>query len=283
MKNDLMRKTILLAIIFALLAGVFTYMYLAELEAKYRTMAEPVKVITANQRIPQGTIIKKNMLGEKVMPKEYIQPKVFTNAESLFTKDGTPAYISLNTIEAGEQILSSKVSLTGSDIGIANIIPEGKKALAVNFDSESSSIIKPGSTIDILSIIDYADNNKQYQESVHIIAQNILVLAVGSDYIGAPRSKDSDNSQRSPVITLSVTVEEAQTILLASDKGTLKYIIRPAGETEINDIKPLKISNIINDISTDRQNSSARQSSSSLNKSQKEALELINKYVAEGR
>ena len=39
-------------------------MYLAELEAKYRTMAEPVKVITANQRIPQGTIIK-NMLEKK--------------------------------------------------------------------------------------------------------------------------------------------------------------------------------------------------------------------------
>lgn len=278
-----MKKTILLAVICASLAAFFAYMYLSDLQTKYRTMAEPVKVIAANKRIPQGTVIDMSMLAEKTMPKEYIQPKVFTNAASLFTKEGAPAYISLNTIEPGEQILSSKVSPANRDTGIANIIPDGKKALAVNFDSESSSIISPGCRIDILSIIDYADTNKRYQESVYVIAQNILVLASGRDYLGAARSNGADSSSRSAVITLSVTVEEAQTILLAADKGSLKYIIRPAGETEISDIKPLKISDIIKDISTDRQSSQIRQSSKTLNKNQKEALDFINKYAAEGR
>ena len=279
-----MKKTILLAAIFAILAAFFAYMYLSGLEAKYRTMSEPVKVIVANKRIPQGTMIDATMLAEKMMPKEYIQPKVFTSAAAMFTKDGMPVYISLSAIEPGEQILSGKVSLADRDTGITNIIPDGKKALAVNFDSESSSVITPGSRIDVLCIMDYSDKNKQHQETVYVIAQNILVLAVGGDYIGAVKSKEkenSSNSNRSSVIALSVTVEEAQTILLAADKGSLKYIIRPAGETEIYDIKPLKMSDIIKDISFSQQSVRKSQNTKTLNKSQKEVLELINKYADE--
>lgn len=280
-----MNKTIILALVFAVLAAFFAYMFLSDIQTKYRTMAEPVQVVVANQRIAQGTVIKREMLAEKMIPKEYAQPKVFAGINNLFTKEGSSVYIALNAIEPDEQILSTKVSRINQDTGISNIIPDGRKAIAVNFDSDSSSIIAPGSRIDILSIIEYADANKQMQQSVFMIAQNILVLAAGGDYLGAPKKKGEEGGgSNKSIIALSVTVQEAQTILIAAERGTLKYIIRPAGDNEIYDVKPFKISDIVKDISktvpsVQMQSGFDPKAAKAASQTQKEAMELISKYA----
>jgi pilus assembly protein CpaB len=118
-----------------------------------------------------------------------------------------------------------------------------------------------------------------------VIAQDILVLSEGRNYIGAPPKKKNDDTQSdsaSGILTLAVTVEQAQTIILAADKGRLKFIIRPSGDNEKYDAKPLKITDIIKDISVSGQ--PVRQSASPKNfsRAQLEALEMINKY-ANGR
>ncbi|MDR2191304.1 MAG: Flp pilus assembly protein CpaB [Endomicrobium sp.] len=274
-----MKKTILLSLIFALAAAFFAYAYLADIESKYKKMAEPVSVVVAKQRITPGIIVKKEMLAEKLIPKEYVQPKAFSKISALITKDGESVYTALNAIEEGEQILSTKVSRPSEETGITNIIPEGLKAIAVNFDNVSATVITPGTKIDVLCIIRYADKNKQYHESVYVIAQNILVLASGSNYIGAPKKKNDDSQQdASNIITLAVTVEEAQTIILAADKSKLKFIIRPSGDDNKYEAKPLKISDIVKDISVSEPLRSERQSKD-LSRAQLEALEMINKYA----
>ncbi|MCL2799059.1 MAG: Flp pilus assembly protein CpaB [Endomicrobia bacterium] len=277
-----MKKTILLSVIFAVAASFFAYVYLSGLETKYKQMSEPVKVVVAAQRIAQGTVIGKNMLAEKNVPKEYVQPKVFEAVGNLFSKDWSPVYIALNTIEPGEQILSTKVSQTNQDTGISNIIPDGQKALAVNFDADSSLVITPGSRIDVLSIIEYSDGNKQFHQSVFPVAQNILVLAVGNNYLGSAKRKgDDESSSGKGILTLAVSIEDAQAILLAGEKGILKYIIRPAGDETVTEIKPLKMSDIIKDISKTSYQSDIKKSAAekAVNQSRKEALEIINKYA----
>ncbi|MDR3253694.1 MAG: Flp pilus assembly protein CpaB, partial [Endomicrobium sp.] len=177
-----MKRTMLFALIFAVLSAFFAYMYLSDLKIKYKTMAEPVRTIVATQRISRGTVIQSYMLAEKFVPKEYVQPKAFQNVKELFTNDDAALYISLNTIEENEQILSTKISKINKDTGISNLIPEGKKALLINFDMESSNVLTPGASVDILSTIEYSDTNMELQKSVFAVAQNILVLAVGNNY-----------------------------------------------------------------------------------------------------
>jgi pilus assembly protein CpaB len=72
--------------------------------------------------------------------------------------------------------------------------------------------------------------------------------------------------------------------MLAADNGSLKYIIRPEGDVEIYNIKPLKISDVIKDISrTVAQHKPAfgndKEIMKAMNQSQKEALEIINRYA----
>ncbi|MCA6079490.1 MAG: Flp pilus assembly protein CpaB [Endomicrobium sp.] len=270
-----MKKTILFALIFALISAFFAYMYLSDLEIKYKTMAEPVRAVIATRKIPQGTVIRSHMLAEKHIPKEFVQPKAFQSIKELFTSDGTAVYISLNVIEEGEQILSTKISKTNQETGIGTLIPESKKALSINFDIETSDILTPGSRIDIFSIIDYSDTSREFQESVFAVAQNILVLAVGNNCIGTVRKRD-DDSGNANVVTLAVSVEEAQKILIASKKGSLKYIIRPVGDVEISDIKPLKLSSIVKDVSKITTPEKNTKDPRQIN--QKEILEIMKKY-----
>ncbi|MDR3256569.1 MAG: Flp pilus assembly protein CpaB [Endomicrobium sp.] len=272
-----MRKTVLFALIFAVLAAFCAYIYLSDLEIKYKTMSEPVKTVIAAQRITQGTVIQSYMLTEKFVPKEYVQPKAFQNIKELFIGEGTAVYISLNTIEENEQILSTKISKTNQDIGISNLIPEGKKALSINFDLETSSVLAPGTSIDIFSVIDYSDANKELQKSVFVVAQNVLVLAVGNNYIGVAK-KQEDDSGNVNVITLAVSIEEAQKILIASESGSLKYIIRPVSDVEISDIQPLKLSSIVKDISKITLQQNGMKNLNQVTQNQKDVLEIISRY-----
>lgn len=271
-----MRKSIIVALICAVVSAGLAYLFLSDLEIKYKTMAEPVKVIVACQRIPQGVLIQPDMIVEKMVPKEYMQPKVFQDLRELFTEDGSAVYISLNTIEENEQILSTKVSKTNQETGISNLIPDGKKALSLSFDCESLGILTPCSRIDIFAIVEYIDNGKEIQSAVFSVAQNVLVLAVGGNCIGSgKKSEPDDDSSNLNFITVAVTVEEAQRILIACEKGSLKYMIRPVGDLETSDIKPLKLSAIVKDVSKIYPNYEKDLKMTS----QREVLEIINRYT----
>ena len=270
------KKILLIALIFAILSVFLVYIYISDLETKYKVMTEPVKVIVALQVIPQGTVIKQDMLLEKYVPKEYAQPRVFNDIKELFLPDGTSEYISLNTIEENEQILSSKLSKI-NEYGISNLIPEGKKAISVTFDMDSIGILSPGSKIDIFAAIEYTDSNRQLQEAVFSLAQNVLVLAVGNTYIGAAKKQD-DEIGNTNVLTLALSIEDAQKVILFSQKGSLKYLIRPSGDAKNYDIEPLKASSVIKDISRVINNPIYTKDMKLAN--QKEVLEIINKYAS---
>jgi Flp pilus assembly protein CpaB len=209
------------------------------------------------------------------VPKEYAQPKVFNSLSQLFSETSKTVYVSLTVIEKGEQLMSTKVSKPNEITGIANIIPDGHKALTVKFEKAATGAISPGSRIDIMSVMQYADKNKEDHEVVYIAAQNILVLAVGDEFLGVARKKDAENAANKSNVTLAVTFRQAQTIMLAQQNGTLNYVIRPSQDSETVQTENMQMSDIIKDISMVK---SVGENQSAADRSSKEILALINKY-----
>lgn len=80
------------------------------------------------------------------------------------------------------------------------------------------------------------------------VAQNVLVF-ISRQQLYRDVKKWGDDYKNVGIITLSVSFEEVQKILIASQRGSLKYVIRPAGDVEISNIKPLRLSSIVKDIS----------------------------------
>lgn len=270
-----MKKLFLLSVLFAALAAISAYAYLSGIKKEYSSMSGAVSVVIANQTIAQGSLIKKENLSQIEVPKKYKQPKSFNAIAELLSKDGKSSFIALSPIEEGEQILPAKVADSGKDTGIIHIIPDGYKALVLNFDKENINILKPGNRIDIFSVLEYEDENKKFQVCIFTAAQNILILSVGDNLLGSfARRKTQEGEDKNGLITAAVTSEEAQKILLAGEKGVLKFIIRPIGDNGDIKIKPLKMSDLSGDIARAVNINSQRES----NISGAELLEIAAKY-----
>jgi pilus assembly protein CpaB len=274
-----MKKNIVLAVILALLSAVFATLYLYDIGQQNKSMSEKVTVIVANQRIEQGKIITGSMIKEKIVPKQYVQPKYMSKIKDFYINDN-PVYISIVPFEEGEQITMSKISSVTSGFGLANTIPNDKKAITLLFNTqEVNGIISSGSKVDLLSIVEYENKNHNYEEASCVVAQDLLVLAVGNDIIGtAKNTKEELNVSVNIPVTLAVSMEQAQKIILAQEKGIIKIILRPTGDDSISNSKIIKINDIYENAVPNTKIQSVRQVNSEMQKRQKELNEIINKY-----
>lgn len=277
-----MKKTFLLPIVLALLSTVFLGLYLYDIEQKNKAMTEPIKVVVASTRIEQGKAITSSMLKEKLVPKQYVQPKYISQIKDFYS-DSNPAFMAIVSFEEGEQITSTKILPITSDAGISNTIPDNKRAITIIFDrDEIAGIISPGSRIDLISVIEYESKDKVFVEASCVIAQNLLVLSVGNNVIGGINDSKQENVTVNLPVTVAVSILEAQEIMLAQEKGIIKIALRPASDLVIEQVQPFKINDIFKDASksVSKQSNSDMQVLKQIQKSQKEAVDIINKYAS---
>lgn len=277
-----MKKQVLTALIFAVLASVFVGLYLFDIGQKSRIMSEPVKTVVASAKIEQGAIINMSMLKEKLVPKEFVQPKYVSNIKDFYVND-KPAYVAIVSFEEGEQITAGKVLPITSDAGISNTIPDGKRAITLTFSrDEVAGIIMPGSRIDLISIIDYEGKDKTVIEASCVIAQNLLVLAVGNNIIGGINNTKQEMTVGNTPVTIAVSIKEAQSIFLAQEKGVIKTALRPTSDIAIEQITSVKINDIFTDAVSKpvfaKQQNMDQKTLREIQKNQKEAYEILSKY-----
>jgi len=276
-----MKKNLILSIAFALIATLFVALYLYDIENKQKSMTEPVKVVVASTKIEQGKIIDVSMLEEKTVPKQYVQPKHISSIKDFYI-DNKPSFISLVNFEQGEQITSTKITSISSDSGISNTIPANQRAITLVFPREEIyGIVSPGSTIDLIAILEYEDKNNTLEETAVVIAQNLLVLAVGNNVIGGVNDLKNENITVSLPVTVSVTVKQAQEIMLTQEKGIIKAALRPSADSSIdNNISAVKINDILKDAkkTVSKNSSNDAQLLKEMQKRQKEVVDIINKY-----
>ncbi len=275
-----MKKNVMFAVIFSLLSAAFAGLYLYDAGQKNEDMAEPVKVVVATAKIGQGETITSSLLKEKFIPKQYAQPKYISDKKDFYV-DGNPYFISTSQIEEGEQISSSRITPISFGTGISNIIPDGKRAITIIFDTqEIKGIISAGNKVDLLSIFEYETKNKEFEEASCIVAQDLLVLAVGTNVMGVANFDDDIPVSVNTPVTLAVSVEQAQKIILAQEKGTIKLILRAVSDDTISQNTTVKINDIYADAvpASKVKDVSNKQSSINMQKRQKEVNEILNKY-----
>lgn len=277
-----MKKNIIFIIVFSLLSAVFATLYLYDSEQQNKNMVEPVKVVVAAEKIEQGKIITTSMIKEKTVPKQYAQPKYVSDKKEFF-RENKPYFVSTAFFEEGEQITSTKIVPVYFAAGLSTVIPDDKRAITIIFDSkEIRGIISAGSKIDLISVGEYETKTQNFEEAACVIAQNLLVLSVGKNIIGSAVSYENDDGpsiSMSMPVTLAVSVEEAQKILLAQEKGVLKIALRPLSDDILQRNKIIKMNDIYeNAVTNHKVKDNNRQSSQYVRKKQQEVNEIINKY-----
>jgi pilus assembly protein CpaB len=208
-------------------------------------------VVTASQDIPARTEITAEMVRVARVPENILLPGAFTSQDLVI---GRVARI---PIFAGEQLVQEKLASSRTDLGLAYIVPEGLRGMAVEVDRviSPSGLVRPGDRVDIIAVVDvvYEDLDTERKVTVtrsFIVAQNIEVLAVEQSLQNRPVIADSasaaaddgtlvEQPEADPegeVVTMALSPIETQNLLLVDEKGAIRLSVRAPGDTTVLDL-----------------------------------------------
>jgi pilus assembly protein CpaB len=130
-----------------------------------------------------------------------------------------------------------KLEPEGTGGSLSAVIPEGYRAMTVKVDDVVGvyGFIMPGSFVDIVAVVTPLSQAGATSGPVSkIVLQNIKVLASGAKI-------DSPENQRLPsevkAVTLQVTPEQAEKLVLASNGGKVQLVMRNYTDQEDSQTK----------------------------------------------
>ena len=177
------------------------------------------EVVVARFEIPQGGKIMAEQLTLASIPNGCWPEGAFRKLDQVVGR------VAITPIGVREPITNLKLAPDGTGGGLSAVIPPGYRAMTVKVDDVVgvSGFIMPGSFVDVVAIITPVETAKTKRPISKIVLQNIKVLASG------PRI-DSPENQRQPsqvnAVTLQVTPEQAEKLVLAANEGRLQFVLR---------------------------------------------------------
>jgi pilus assembly protein CpaB len=212
-------------------------------------------VVTAKADIAARPAITADMLQLTRVPSNALLPG------ALGSTDLVVGRVARIPVYKGEQLVQEKLASTKTDLGLSYIVPNGQRAMGVKVDKVvgAGGLIRPGDRVDVVAVVDvkYTDpiSSKDFTETrAFTVAQNVEVLAVEQKLenqvrpttANSPATAATDQSALvdqpdaqpdGTVVTLSLTPDDSQKVLIAQDKGAIRLSVRAPGDTTITDTK----------------------------------------------
>ncbi len=232
--------TITAAIAFGFLAVYLVNAYITDKEkALYKGM-EMVPIIVITQDTAAGRIISPELIAKRNVPEKYVD----TNAVLAKDYELLIGQTLIYPMKRGDAVLWSSLSskMERLNAGMAGIITKGERALsiAVGGVAAVSGFIKPNDHIDILLTV---HDRESGEEATITLLQNMTVLATGQQ-MGAGNQESGEYGS----LTLLVTIEEAELLVFAQQKGQLVTVLRNPEDIDTReDIRKMTFSDILKD------------------------------------
>ena len=221
-------KRLIFALSGAVICGLIAVMLVTRYVASVRTFAKELNnVVVAKAEIPLGAKITQDQLALAPIPNASAPVGAFRKLEEVVGR------VAVTPIGIREPITNLKLAPEGVGAGLPAVIPEGYRAMTVKVDDVVgvSGFVMPGSYVDVVAVIvPVTQNNATTQGPISkIVLQNIKVLASGPKI-------DSPEDQRQPsevkAVTLQVTPEQAEKLVLAANEGKLQLVMRNYSDQE---------------------------------------------------
>jgi pilus assembly protein CpaB len=214
MKNKGLILVLSGAVVFGLIAAVSVSKFLTGAKGSQNMHT----VVVAKIEIPHGAKISAEQLTTVELPSNATPVGTFDAYEKVVGR------ISITRIMQYEPIIATRLAQDGSSAGLSALIPEGYRAMTVKVDDEAglAGFLMPGTLVDVLAVI--SPDQAQGQNPISkIVLQNIKVLASGAN-IDEP--KDKREAETVKTVTLQVTPQQAEKLVLSSAEGRLRLALR---------------------------------------------------------
>jgi pilus assembly protein CpaB len=215
-------KVLGMSVVLALVVtGVF-YQMAVRAGGRKRTVVERRDLVVAAQPLPVGATIKPDQVKITRVPVDLFPKGGFSKVEEVIDR---PV---ISNILMEEPILEGRLAARGSGLGLAPIIPAGMRAVSVRVNDVVgvAGFVLPGMRVDVL----VTGRPPNYEGTVTTtVLQNILVLSAGQTIQPEPRGQ----AINTPVVTLLVTPEQAETLTLAGNEGRIQLVLRNAVDQKV--------------------------------------------------
>jgi pilus assembly protein CpaB len=215
---------LVLAVVFGGLAAFLSRQWL-ENHARTAAAVEHVgTIVVATSPLAFGSEMTPNNVAEIPWAASFIPEGAFATKQDLF-KDGRR--VVLAALEPNEPILRSKITGPGQRGSLSSLLQEGSRAVTVRVDDVRgvAGFILPGDYVDVVLIRAEEGSRRDRDNYSDILLQQVKVLAV--DQLASERQEQPTVAK---AVTLEVTPEQAQKVLLATNIGKLSLILRQPGE-----------------------------------------------------
>lgn len=236
------KKVIIFALIFGFLSAFSIFWYVQDLESQHSLPLQ--EVLTAKKEIPANTTLEDDMFEWQSIPEDYVHP------DAVKDKSAISETVSRAELAQGEQLLTNKL-ITGENYedGLAYLVEPGQRAVSISINRviAVSNLVNPGDKIDVVATLNLnlsEDEDKEKSESVTLttyVLQNLKVLALGSDKNPARADTEGDTS----TLTLSVDPNDAPKLVLASERGSIRLLLRSPLDDTIVEVPPVEINDLL--------------------------------------
>lgn len=213
------KKPLIVAMVMGLIAVALVFSYIKKVEkSNTAQQIEYGKVVVAKEQIPVRTKIKESMLDEQVVPVDAIHPDAVREMDEVLGK------VTKQVIFQGEQILNAKFEDTENLNDLAFIIREGNRGVTIGVTDVKGlgGNVKPGDHVDVIGTF---DKEVTGVDSSFTILSNVMVKAVGNS-LGPEDADETGKGAIARTVTLEVTPQQAEKLVLADDKGSLRLALR---------------------------------------------------------
>ena len=191
---------------------------LAAIPRSARVATRPVVVAVAN--LPQGSRIRSTDLKLASVPEALLPRNSFSRVDDVQGRSVT------GEIFQDEPVLGDRIAAPGSVPGLAPMIASGQRAVSVRVNDVIgvAGFVQPGMRVDVLMTGRPPGTS---DSATRTVLQNVVVLSAGQILQAEPKGQAINAN----VVTLQVTPQEAEILILASGEGHIQLVLRSPGDS----------------------------------------------------
>src|SRR5436189_3510314 len=216
----------------ALLAAGITYFFSKKLSGR-RARAATSQIVASTGELPSGVTLATKDVTLIDWPSDVPLQGSFSKVEDVV---GRPL---LYAIGSREPILKRNLAVEGAGIGLAGKIPAGMRATAVRSNEivGVAGFLFPGSHVDIITTYTASSSTGAPQPVSETVLQDVEVLSTGTSVEPDPQGKP----QTVTVVTLLLSPEDSQRLLLAGAQGPIQFVLRSGVDQQRVDLPPTRL------------------------------------------
>lgn len=201
------------------------YMHRFEQEA---SGGAKIELLVAAQPLERGKPISADMLATRAVPRAYVDDRAIRVAD----RDKVVGLRAASKVPALQTLAwTDLIATTDDERDLSSLVQPGNRAMPIRVTFEDSlQLMHPGDFVDILGV----DGDGR---EASVLLQRVLVLAAGLETT-IERSTDKKSSVRASLLTVSVSLQEAQLLSLAQAVGKLMVVVRNARDPRVLDSPP---------------------------------------------